>query len=212
MMFHMLVSRQCSCHHEAGHAVAWVANGYSLRLVVGHSAEGLSPEKRSVWDQALGDPSNYPAYATQGIRRARSGGGGTLTETKNVPFLEHCKGGFNESCPTCRTLLTSYLSCMFAGGAATFILLPTEHTTSQTRDDREQILGMLRKAFTDEQQRTIVHDEAEGQAYALIKRESNAIRALAKGLLDRGALCGCEAEQVIREHLNSSRDPRNTRA
>jgi hypothetical protein len=204
MMFLMSLSRQCSCHHEAGHAVAWIANGYSLRLVVGHSAAVLSPEKRSVWDEALGDPSNYPAYATQCIRRARSGGGGTLTETKNVPFLEHCEGGFNESCPTCRTLFTSYLSCMFAGGAATSILLPTEHTTSQTSDDRARISEKLQKAFTDERQHTIVYDEAEQQAYSLIKRESDAVRSLAKELLDRGALCGCEAEQIIREHLSSS--------
>jgi|GEM_PF-4383440 hypothetical protein len=200
----MSVSRQCSCHHEAGHAVAWIANGYSLRLVVGHSAEGLSPEKQSVWEEALGDPSNYPAYATQCIRRARSGGAGTLTETKNVPFLEHCEGGFNESCPTCRTLFASYLSCMFAGGAATSILLPTEHTTSQTSDDRDEIREMLQKAFTDEQQRTIVYDKAEQQADTLIKCESNAVRALAKELLDRGALWGCEAEQITRKHLSSS--------
>src|SRR5208282_233179 len=159
----MSVSRQCSCHHEAGHAVAWIANGYSLRLVVGHSAEGLSPEKQSVWEEALGDPSNYPAYATQCIRRARSGGAG-----------------------------------------ATSILLPTEHTTSQTSDDRDEIREMLQKAFTDEQQRTIVYDKAEQQADTLIKCESNAVRALAKELLDRGALWGCEAEQITRKHLSSS--------
>jgi hypothetical protein len=93
---------------------------------------------------------------------------------------------------------------MFAGGAATSILLPAEHTTSQTSDDRAQIREKLQKAFTDEQQCTIVYDEAEQQAYSLIKRESNAVRSLAKELLDRGALCGCEAEQIIREHLSSS--------
>jgi hypothetical protein len=204
MMFLMSLSRQCSCHHEAGHAVAWIANGYSLRLVVGHSAAVLSPEKQSVWDEALGDPNNRPAYLTQCYRRLKAGGGGTVTETKNVPFLEHCGGDFNESCPTCRTLFASYLCCMFAGGAATSILLPTEHTESQTSDDREQISEMLRKAFADEQQRTIVHDEAEQQACTLIKRELGAVRTLAKELLNRGALCGCEAEQIIREHLSSS--------
>jgi len=204
-MFLMSVSRQCSCHHEAGHALAWIANGYSLRLVVGHSPEVLGPEKQSVWEEALGDPNDRSAYWTQCQRRLKSGGGGTVPETKNGPLSEHLRTHeFNESCPTCRTLFASYLSCMFAGGAATSILLPAEHTTSQTSDDRAQIREKLQKAFTDEQQCTIVYDEAEQQAYSLIKRESNAVRSLAKELLDRGALCGCEAEQIIREHLSSS--------
>jgi hypothetical protein len=206
MMFLMSLSGQCSCHHEAGHAVAWVANGYSLRLVVGHSAEGLSPEKRSVWEEALRDPNNHSAYWTQCQRRLKSGGGGTIPETKNGPLPEHLRTHeFTQSCPTCTTLFTSYLSCMFAGGAATSILLPTEHATSQMSDDRAQIRGKLQKAFTtDERQRTIVYDEAEQQACSLIKRESDAVRSLAKELLDRGALCGCEAERIIREHLSSS--------
>ena len=198
----MSISRQCSCLHEAGHAVAWVANGYSLRLVVGHSAALLSPDKQSVWDEPLGDPNNLPVYLTRLHKRARSGGG-TVAETKKVPFLEHCKSGFNESCPTCKALLASYLCCMFAGGAATSILLSTEHSAWQTSDDREQVRGMLQKAFTDEQQRAIVRVEAEQQASTLIRRESNAVRVLAKELLDHGALCGCEAEQIIREHLGS---------
>jgi hypothetical protein len=92
---------------------------------------------------------------------------------------------------------------MFAGGAATSILLPTEHSAWQTSDDREQVREMLQKAFTDEQQSTIVRDEAEQQACTLITRESDALRALAKELLDRGALCGCDAEQIIRGHLRS---------
>src|SRR5438874_11573500 len=89
--------------------------------------------------------------------------------------------------------LAKYLCCIFAGGAATSILLPTEHDNSQTRDDREQISEMLQKAFTDEQQRAIVRDEAEQHARTLIVRESNAVRVLARELLDRGTLCGCEA-------------------
>jgi hypothetical protein len=68
------ISRQCSCYHEAGHAVAWVVNGYSLRLVVGHSAAVLSPDKQSVWDEPLGDPNNLPVYLTRLQKRARSGG------------------------------------------------------------------------------------------------------------------------------------------
>jgi hypothetical protein len=205
MMFLMSLSRQCSCHHEAGHAVAWIANGYSLQLVVGHSAEELSPEKRSVWDKALGDP-NGPGYLTQCYRRLKSGGGGTVPETRNGPLSEHLRTHeFNDSCPTCRTLLASYLCCIFAGGAATSVLLPNEHAKSQTTDDSKEIHNMLQKAFTtDEQQRTIVYGEAEQQAYGLIRRESNAVQSLAKELLDRGALCGCEAEQIVREHLSSS--------
>jgi hypothetical protein len=155
---------------------------------------------QSVWDEPLGDPSNLPVYLTRLQKRARSGGG-TVTETKKVPFLEHCKGGFDESCPTCRALLAGYLSCMFAGGAATSILFPTEHADWQTSDDREQVREMLQKAFTDEQQRTIVRGEAEQQAYTLISRESNAVRTVARELLDRGALCGRDAERIAREHL-----------
>ena len=171
-----------------------------LRLVVGHSAAVLGPDKQSAWDETLGDPDNLPVYLTRLQKRARSGGG-TVTETKGVPFLEHCEGGFDESCPTCRALLAGYLCCMFAGGAATSILLPTEHAAWQTSDDREQVREMLQKAFADERQRTIVRGEAEQQAYTLISRESNAVRAVARELSDRGALCGCEAERITREHL-----------
>jgi hypothetical protein len=62
---------------------------------------------------------------------------------------------------------------------------------------------MLQRAFTDEQQRTILRDDAEQQARTLIARELNAVRALAEELLNRGALCGCEAEQIIRRHLGT---------
>jgi hypothetical protein len=92
---------------------------------------------------------------------------------------------------------------MFAGGAATSILLPTEHSPRQAGDDRGQARELLQKAFPDEQQRKILQDEAEQQAHSLVKRESNTVLALAKELMDRGALCGCEAEQIIREHLGS---------
>jgi hypothetical protein len=92
---------------------------------------------------------------------------------------------------------------MFAGGAATSILYPMEHSAWQTSDDLKQVHEMLQKAFTDEQQRTIVRDEAERQVHTLIARESTAVRALARELMDRGALCGCEAEEIIRGHMGS---------
>jgi len=94
----MSLSPQCSCLHEAGHAVAWVVNGDHLLLVIGYAGANLTPKQADVWNGAIG--TNRATRSTVTPAAIRAPGGNNS--------CEHCKSNvLSSTCPTCVKTLTS---------------------------------------------------------------------------------------------------------
>jgi hypothetical protein len=179
-------------------------NGDRLVLVIGRADTNLIPEQQSIWDASIVGTGGDIADAVDRLLRARRSGGATIHQVGNG-VCEHFKSSaFRDTCPACVRTLTQLLACIFAGGAATAHLLPDQHAESQLRHDLAQANDLLQKAFTNEEQRKCLGDQAQQKANELIKRESKAIQKLASELLVRGVLDGPEAEQIIRNNLQIS--------
>lgn len=201
----MSLSPECSCCHEAGHAVAWVVNGDQLLLVIGRSDANLTPEQESVRDGSIVGAGGGTVDLVNQLFRARRSGGATIRQGAKSS-CEHCKNSvFTDTCPACMRTLTHHLACIFAGGSATAHLLPDEHHGSQLRDDLAQVDDLLQRAIASEERRKNIRNQAEQKAQELIKRESKAVQNLASELLVRGVLDGSEAEQIVRNNLQSLR-------
>jgi len=201
----MSLSRQCSCYHEAGHAVAWVVNGDSLLLVVGHGDARLTSEQEALRNAVLvSHKDDHLAFVNRLLQRRRSAGE-TIRKGKERSACEECKSTeLSDACPACVKVLVDHLCCIFAGGAATALLLRDEHVKSQMSDDLAQINNALQKFLPkDEPQRQELRSRAEQHADSLIRRETTAVRALADQLLVDGVLNGPIAEQIIRRNLRS---------
>jgi len=170
----MPVSLRCSCYHEAGHAVAWVVIGDRLCRV---------------------DCRRSLRSAGQTQRRGGQG----------LSSCSQCGGTeMRDACPTCTRIVTNHLMGHLAGGAATSYLLREEHTVAQSKDDHDKVKRLLREFSDNEQIRQSVRSQAEQKAQDLVRREEKAISALAAVLMLRGVVDGPEAEQIIKEHLETS--------
>lgn len=197
----MSLSPECSCCHEAGHAVAWVVSGDRLVLVVGRADANLTPEQESLWAGSTMGAGGSTVDVINQFFRARRSGGATIRRGARSSCKDCKNSVFTETCPGCMKMLTEHLACIFAGGAATAHLLPDQHAASQLSDDLAQVNDLLQKALTDEERRKCLRDQAKQKAQELIKRESEAVQELARELLVRGVLDGSEAEQIIRSNL-----------
>jgi len=200
----MSLSPECSCCHEAGHAVAWVVNVDRLALVIGRADANLTPKQESVRHAHIVGAGGGTVDLVNQLFRARRSGGATIRQGGNSS-CEHCKSSvFTDTCPACMKTLTHHIACIFAGGAATAHLLPDQHAGSQLSHDLAQVDDLLQRALTNEEQRKCLRNQAEQKAYELIERESKAVQKLASELLVRGVLDGSEAEQIIRNNLQIS--------
>jgi hypothetical protein len=196
----MPISRNCSCCHEAGHAVAWVVNGDRLLLVVGYRDAPMTPEQQRLCYGAITGRSSveiandcYTSLRTAG-RTIRSGG----------PSCSQCGGEeTGEDYQTCMTIITGHVMCIFAGGAATAHLLGKEHDDAQSTDDRLEAKKLLQRFLKSEQARQDVSGQAKQHASNLVRREAKAIGALSLALLETGVLEGAEAEKIIKENLTT---------
>jgi hypothetical protein len=198
----MSLSPECSCCHEAGHAVAWVLNGDQLVLVVGRADANLTPEQESLRGESIIGAGGSTVDVINQLFRARRSGGATIRRGARSSCKDCGNSVFTETCPTCMTTLAHHLACIFAGGAATAHLLPDQHAASQLSDDLAQVDDLLQRALTDQERRNCLRDQARQKAQELITRESEAVQNLGSELLVRGVLDGSEAEQIIRRNLH----------
>lgn len=202
------MSPECSSCHEAGHAVAWTINRYSVLLVVGYEGAlaRMSPERIQLVERIMGSSPTDPAVLDNYTRMIRSGGMTIASATG--PDCQQCghtfkSRQFSDECEGCVRLLTEHLASMFAGGAATSRFLPTEHKVSQANDDYEKIDSIL-TGVKNEQKRLSVRARAEEQAQDLIRRNSKEIEALCGALREHGVLDGPEVEAIIRSQLRAN--------
>lgn len=196
----MSISRDCSCYHEAGHAVGWVANGDRLLLVVGYkeALAQMTPEQQEI---CFGNMTDIEMANACHKYRGSAG----LTKREGRRDLAQCgecgQSELSDSCSGCRNLMTNHVACHLAGGAATANYLSEQHSESQSADDLKQVKELLAGFSQDENCRRRLCNDAESRASVLVRRETKAIKALAAALLRRGVLNGPEAEKIVRENL-----------
>jgi hypothetical protein len=214
----MPISRECSCYHEAGHAVAWVANGDGLVMVVGYRDAPMEAAQRELYyDSTFGKFGEEGACSAAFLEtnasemriRAKtiarivdhfcSCGGGIRRASLYPPKAEYSL--LNDDCPGCVKLFANHLTCALASSAATEHLLADEHMDAQAEGDRSGVRTLLERVVRSEQVRRDICIQVEQQAHDLVRREAKAIRLLAEVLLERGVLNGQEAEQIVKENL-----------
>jgi hypothetical protein len=131
----MSLSPECSCCHEAGHAVAWVVNGDQLLLVVGRADANLTPEQESLRDESIIGAGGSTVDVINQLIRARHSGGATIRRRARSSCKDCKNSVFTETCPACMKTLTQHLACIFAGGRcdSPFIAGPTGRESDRRR-------------------------------------------------------------------------------
>lgn len=194
------MSRECSCCHEAGHAVAWVANGDRLLLVVGYreAFAEMTPQQQEICFGGMTDVDIANA-----CHKYRGAGGLTMREgRRDLTQCGECgRSELSDGCSGCRNLMTNHIACHLAGGAATVCYLGEQHSESQSADDLKQVKERLAGFSRNEDCRRKLRNDAESRAAVLVRRETKAIKAIAAVLLRHGVLDGPEAEKIVKESL-----------
>jgi hypothetical protein len=204
----MSISPECSCCHEAGHAVAWVANGDSLVLVVGYRDAPMTTDQQKIYYDSLGpiDSSSVQFQRITRLERHIAAKTIAIVVDHNCP----CGGGIGktvdfyrikETCRGCMELLAGHVGCCLAGGAATHFLLKDQHEELQSTEDRTEAEKLLNGLVRDKTIRDQVWLSARCHAQDVVRKEETAIKALASALLQNGTLNGSDAEEIIRKNL-----------
>lgn len=188
----MSVSRRCSCYHEAGHAVAWVVNGDELLLVIGCGDVTLTPDQQAIWE------------ANRRLQWGRSAGE-TMRKGRSCAYCKQCgRTELSESCRACVKVIVNHLTCIFAGGAATALLLQSEHAKGQMANDLDQIQDLVEKfAPGNAALQKLLCELAQRQANNLVRREAKTVYEVADELFVHGVLDGPVAERIIRRSLQA---------
>ncbi len=202
-----------NCCHEAGHTVAWIINGDTVLLIVGSGDAEMNEHQKKLCEQADINLASlkqggFTIVQTQKHSCEQAGCKGKITtdEANSLRARYHLCA----ECTGCMELLSTHITCMYAGGPATSLLQQLDPNLDvisyrEMERDRGEVDRITRLLIQDDQQLETLKEEARRRAISWINAESDAVIALTSALVEaEGILDGHIAEQVVRKALKGS--------
>ena len=168
-----------TCCHEAGHSV--------IRVLLGHDVLGVNASN-------CGGCVEYPSADWN----CDCGGRLLADDTNNVNF------NFNPQCANCSRFVALWLSAIYAGLAATQLVMPHRHEEVSAAHDYHAAAELSQSYCAHPEVWCRIESAGRQLACNLVKRERKAVEALTGALLKaNGYLSGPEVIAVLTPALTS---------
>ncbi len=191
----------CSCH-EAGHALFFVLRGATIKWIA--ILAGLHMDIKSAEPISYGGMTDWSGPEREctcgGYVRALRG------KERDAHGSDAYQIQFGPDCAACLQYAVEYIATLYAGNAATELLMPDLHDPRYRVTDDVVVAQFFHGLPGFKKQKADILGRAEILSREIVGRETKAIKALTKTLaLTDGPLAGNAAEKVIRDNLVSNR-------
>jgi len=179
-------ARQRDCCHECGHAVARFLNGDGLLSVsvavsdTDQYAAGTPQERGAVVYRSKQHECKCGAYVRNGSAENDS------------------QFNLGRDCPQCEEWVINHVAALYAGGAATSLLMPESHRDLDSEFDNQAVKELLQGYAQTADKREMIENEAARRAKQIVMDERSTILALRDALVsNHGFLDGDDAAELI---------------
>jgi hypothetical protein len=186
------------CCHEVGHALFFVLRGASVRSIT--ILAGLHMDLKSSQPVEYGGVTDW-----SGPERECTCGGHVRSlkgKEREVHGRDAYKIQLGPNCEACIQYIVKFVATLYAGNAATELLMSEIHDPRYRVTDDVVVAQLFHGLPELKRKKTGVINRAEALSREVVRRETKAIKALARTLaFTDGPLDGKVAEQVIRNNL-----------